>query len=66
MYLRAEKIDSDPPETMRYPAPGFYYVRKGVGWEIKEWDGQHWWQTGDEIPCSSGQVVIARVPNLPV
>ena len=65
MYLRAEKIDGKPPETMRYPAPGWYYVKDGLGWAIMEWDGMNWWQTGDEIPDTNGQVVIARVPDLP-
>lgn len=66
MHLRADIIDGDVPVTMKYPAPGYYYVQDGLGWVVKEWDGRNWWSTGCELPDRGGETVIARIPDLPV
>lgn len=56
---------SNPPQSMRYPEPGFYYVQYGLGWEVWQWTGINWYSPGNEIPEYSGQVILGRVPDLP-
>ena len=43
--------------------PGLYYVAKDDGWQIKEWDGEHWWIMGWDVPEDGEQVVIGPVPE---